>query len=175
MNILIHGKVPTFVVSNRKGVIDLILGTKEIANLICNWHVSDETSLSDQRYICFQIGNILINQITYRNPRRTNWESYKDDLKGNLETLPRNMRTIKDIDGSVDQLQRAIISSYYRNCPAKTTRPPGMAPWWNKKQSEFRAKTKKLFNMAKRTGQWDTYKETLTCYNKEISKAKRSS
>jgi hypothetical protein len=27
----------------------------------------------------------------------------------------------------------------------------------------------------KRTGQWDTYRETLTCYNKEIRKAKRSS
>jgi hypothetical protein len=29
--------------------------------------------------------------------------------------------------------------------------------------------------VARRTGQWDTYKETLTCYNKEIRKAKRSS
>jgi hypothetical protein len=27
----------------------------------------------------------------------------------------------------------------------------------------------------KRTGQWDTYQETLTCYNKEIRKAKQSS
>jgi hypothetical protein len=41
--------------------------------------------------------------------------------------------------------------------------------------SGLRAKTRKLFNVAKRTGQWDTYKETLTCYNKEIRKAKRSS
>jgi hypothetical protein len=163
------------VVSNRKDVIDITLGTNEIANLVSNWHVSDETSLSDHRYICFQIGNISINQVTYRNPRRTNWESYKDDLKGNLETLPRNMRTIKDIDRSVDQLQWAIMSSYYRNCPAKTTRPPVTAPWWNKQLSGLRVITRKLFNIAKRTGQWDTYKEALTCYNKEIRKAKRFS
>jgi hypothetical protein len=39
----------------------------------------------------------------------------------------------------------------------------------------LRGKTRKLFNIAKRTGQWDTYKETLTSYNKEIRKAKRSS
>jgi hypothetical protein len=32
-----------------------------------------------------------------------------------------------------------------------------------------------LFNIAKRKEQLDTYKETLTCYNKEIRKAKRSS
>jgi hypothetical protein len=101
-NILNHSNEPTFVVSNRKEVIDLTLGTNKIANLVCNWHVSDETSLSDHRYICFQVGNISINQVTYRNPRRTNWESHKDDLKVNLKTLPRKMRTIKDIDGSVD-------------------------------------------------------------------------
>jgi hypothetical protein len=50
-----------------------------------------------------------------------------------------------------------------------------MTPWWNKMLSGLRAKTRKLFNTAKRTGQWDTYKETLNCYNKEIRKAKRAS
>jgi hypothetical protein len=123
MYILNCGNEPTFVVSNRKEVIDLTLGTNEISNLVSNWHLSEETSLSDHRDICFQLDNISINQVTYRNPRRTNWESYKDDLKGNLEIAK------KDIDGSVDQLQRVIISTYYRNCPAKTTRPPGTAPW----------------------------------------------
>jgi hypothetical protein len=83
-----------------------------------------------------------------------------------METLSQRICTIKDIDQSVDQLQQAIISSYYLNCPAKTT-----TPWWNKKLSGLRAKTRKLFNTAERSWQWDTYKETLTCYNKEIRKA----
>jgi hypothetical protein len=39
LNILNHGNEPTFVVSNKKEVIDLTLGTKEIANLVSNWHV----------------------------------------------------------------------------------------------------------------------------------------
>jgi hypothetical protein len=43
-----------------------------------------------------------------------------------------------------------------------------MAPWWNKKLRGLRAEKRKLFNIAKRTGQWDTYKETHTCYKKEI-------
>jgi hypothetical protein len=47
-----------------------------------------------------------------------------------------------------------------------------MVPWWNKKLSGLTAKTRKLFNIAKRTGEWDTYKETLTCYNKDIRKVK---
>jgi hypothetical protein len=41
--------------------------------------------------------------------------------------------------------------------------------------SGLRVKTRKLFNIVKRTGQWDTYKETLTCYNKELRQAKRAS
>jgi hypothetical protein len=93
----------------------------------------------------------------------------------NLEILPRNILTIKDIDRSVDQLQRAIILSYYHNCPAKTTRSPRNAPWWNKELSGLRGKSRKLFNTAKRTGQWDAYKEALTCCNRELRKSKRSS
>jgi hypothetical protein len=45
----------------------------------------------------------------------------------------------------------------------------------NKEVSGLRAKTRKLFNAAKRTGQWDAYKKALTCYNREIRKSKRSS
>ncbi|PNF28303.1 hypothetical protein B7P43_G05453 [Cryptotermes secundus] len=105
LNILNHGNQPTFVVCNRKEVTDLTLGTNNIGNLVSNWHVSDEPSLSDHRYICFKISNIRVDQVTYRNPKRTNWESYKDDIKVNLGTISRNIRTIKDVDRSVDQFQ----------------------------------------------------------------------
>jgi hypothetical protein len=144
LNILNHGNERTFVGCNRKEVTDLTLETNKIVNLVNNWYVSDEPSLSDHRYICFQIGYILINQVTFRNPRRTNRESYKDTLKVNLETLSRRIRLIKNIDWSIDQLQRALISSYYQNCPAKITHSPGMTPWWNKKLSELRAKKKAI-------------------------------
>jgi hypothetical protein len=144
---------PTFVVCNRKEFTDLTLGTNRIANLVCNWHVSDEQSLSDHRYICFQIGNVSVNQVTFRKPRRTNWESYKENLKVNLETVSRRICTIMDIDWSADQLQQVIILSYYHSCPVKTTHSPRTTPWWNKKLSRLRAKIRKLFNIAKRTGQ----------------------
>jgi hypothetical protein len=153
----------------------LTRGKNKIGNLVSNWHVSDEPSFSDHRYICFRIANITINQVTCRNPKRTNWESYKDKLKVNLDTISRSIRKIRDTDRSVDQLRQAINMSYYHNCPVKTTHSPRMAPSWNKKLSGLRAKTRMLFNIAKRTGQWDNCEETLPCYNKEIRKAKRSS
>jgi hypothetical protein len=51
LNIFNHGNEPTFVVCNMKEVIDLTLGSNKIVNLVSNWHVSDELSLSDHRYI----------------------------------------------------------------------------------------------------------------------------
>jgi hypothetical protein len=172
LNILNRGNKPTFVVCSRKEVIDLTLQTNRMVNLVSNGHVSEEPSLSDHRHICFQIGNITVNQVTFRDPRRTNWESHRDSLKVNLEIMLRRRYMIRNMDQSVDQLLQAIILSYCHNCPAKTTHSAGTAPWWIKKLSGLRAKTRKLFNIVKRTGQWDTYKETLTCYNKEIKKAK---
>ena len=48
-NLNIHNKCnqPTFVISSRKKVRDLTLGTDTIADLVTNWHVTDETSSSD--------------------------------------------------------------------------------------------------------------------------------
>jgi hypothetical protein len=175
LNILNHDNKPNFAICNRKEVTDLTLGTNKTGNLVSKWHISDELSLLDHRYICFQIGNIKINQVTFRDPRRTNWESYKDNLKVNMETISRRICMKRDTDQSVDQLQQAIILSHYHNCPTKTTRSPRTALWWNKKLSGLTAKTRNLFNTGKRTGQWDTYKETLTFYNKEIRKAIQSS
>jgi hypothetical protein len=47
---------PNFAVCNMKEVIDLTLGTNKFGDLVSNWHVSDEPSLLDHRYIRFQIG-----------------------------------------------------------------------------------------------------------------------
>jgi hypothetical protein len=89
LNTLNKGNKPTFVASNRQEFTDLTLGTDKIGDLAVNWHVSDETSLSDHRYILFQVGDLEISRITYRNPKRTNWESYQEDLQVNLGSVPR--------------------------------------------------------------------------------------
>jgi hypothetical protein len=42
LNILNHGNEPTFVVCNRKEVIEQTLGTNKISNLVSDLHVSGE-------------------------------------------------------------------------------------------------------------------------------------
>jgi hypothetical protein len=44
------------------------------------------------------------NQTTFRDPMRTNWESYRDDLRVNLKPLLHNICVIRDVDGNVELL-----------------------------------------------------------------------
>jgi hypothetical protein len=82
----------------------LTLGTNWIGNLVRNWHVSD-ASLSDHRYILFQIGNVEITKVTFHDPKRTDWKSYVEDLTVNLEAAPRYIRSIQDVELAADWLQ----------------------------------------------------------------------
>jgi hypothetical protein len=81
LSILNKGNEPTFVIRNRKEVIDLTLGTDKIGDLVTNWLVSDEISLSDHIYIVFQVGDLAVTRLTYRKPKRTNWESYWEEKR----------------------------------------------------------------------------------------------
>jgi hypothetical protein len=71
---------PTFVTSNRQEVIDITIATLHTGNFIKDWHVTEEVNCSDHRYIRFTVMGIDHSVITYRNPRRTDWESYRTDL-----------------------------------------------------------------------------------------------
>jgi hypothetical protein len=154
LNIPSQGNEPTFVVHKRKEVTDLIPWTNKTGNLVSNWHVSGEPSVSDHTYIFFQTDTTAINKVTFRDPKRTNWESCKDNLK--VETMSLSIHMIRDTDLAADQLQQAIISFYHNNFPAKTTHSPRKAPWWNRRLSGLMAKTRRLFNIARRTGHCDT-------------------
>jgi hypothetical protein len=56
-------------------------------DLVSDWHISDEPSLSHHRCICFQIGSTAIIWVAFWDPKRSNWESYKDDLRTNPEII----------------------------------------------------------------------------------------
>jgi hypothetical protein len=151
------------------------MGTNEAGNLVNDWHVSDKSSMSDRRYIFFQICNIEPTAVTFRDPKKINWESYKDGVWINLEVIPQNICLMQDVELAVDQLQQALLSSCHQNFPARTAHLPRNVSWWNKELSCLRTKRSRLFERAKRTGEWDSYKVVLACISKEIRKAKKSS
>jgi hypothetical protein len=76
-----QGSTPTFVINDRKEVTELKLGT----NVMIGCHEPDKPTLSDHRYILFQIGNVKVEKVTFHDPRRNDWEYYKDHIKVKLE------------------------------------------------------------------------------------------
>ena len=75
-----RGNKPTFVTTNSQEVIDITIATFYAGNLIKDWHITEEVSCSDHRYIRFTVRGIDHSVKTYRNPRSTDWESFRTDL-----------------------------------------------------------------------------------------------
>lgn len=72
LDILNEGNKPTFINIRRQKVIDITLATASVKHRIKWWHVSDEESLSDHRYILFEITRVKPTCLSYWDPHRTN-------------------------------------------------------------------------------------------------------
>ena len=84
LEILNQGNNPTFCSGSTLEVIDIILGFLGLLESITDWEVSSEPSLSYHRHILFILrGSVPVRLI--RNPRGTNWGSFKGDLRDRLE------------------------------------------------------------------------------------------
>jgi len=88
LEILNQGNEPTFFSGGRFEVIDITLGSLRLLESIIDSEVSQEPSLSDHRHTWFTLrGSKLVRLI--RNPRSTNWGSFKWDLRDRLARGPR--------------------------------------------------------------------------------------
>ena len=97
-NLVIHnkGSTPTFVNKIRQQVIDMTLTNQKASSLVQNWSVLDEDSLSDHRYIGFNIGADKTITPTGQNPRKANWTVYTrlvDERMGNQ----KNQRKLSSV------------------------------------------------------------------------------
>jgi len=80
-----------------------------------------------------------------------------------------------DLETAAKQFQDAIVFVYKENCPLTVRRNNRNISWWNQDLAERRNKVCGLFNVAKKSGNWNDYKRTLTDYNKTLRQAKRGS
>ena len=69
LNILNNGNKPTFVINDRNESTDFTLGTDKKQHLVSSWHAFDETSLSNHKYILFQMGDLGVTKVTCHNPK----------------------------------------------------------------------------------------------------------
>ena len=175
LEILNRGQEPTFRNAVREDVIDITVGTMAMGDYVKLWHVTREHSISDHRYIKFEIEMGIKQTITYRNPRKTDWDSYKRDLNTYLNETKSSLRNTVDIEDVADQLTTAIMTSYQDNCTISRKTLKRNVPWWNTTLEKQRRQVRRLFNSARGTGHWATYREALVKYNIAIKLAEAKS
>jgi len=175
LDIMNRGNRPTFVTTNRQEVIDITIATFYAGNLIKDWHVTEEVSCSGHRYIRFTVRGTDYSVKIYRNPRRTDWESFRTDLSGGLRGMTDKINNFTDLEIAADQFQEAITFAYNENCPLTVRRNNRNMSWWNQGLGVRRRKVHKLFNAAKKSGDWTDHKRNLRDYNKALRQAKRES
>ena len=84
LDVLNVGCKPTFRNAVREEVIDITLVTRGLWGMIDGWRVSDEVSMSDHNHIVFEISEGLGTIQRWRNPRKTNWAAYVEELAAKL-------------------------------------------------------------------------------------------
>ena len=115
------GDVPTFVTRAREEVLDLTFGSARVRSSVKKWRVSSEPSMSDHRIIRFDIEGLEEERAPTRNPRRTDWLAYVNELKYNLERVDvgRVARHHMELETAVEQVSRAIRETYEASCPLR--------------------------------------------------------
>jgi hypothetical protein len=146
LELLNQGNEPTFCGGIWLEVTDFTLGSLRLLESIIGWEVSSEPSLSDHRHILFTLqGSAPVRLI--RNPRGTNWGSFKGDLRDQLErVLEMNMKNEAGLQLAIHWVQQALISAYKDNCPLRPVKTGRQSLKWTMELESLRREVRQLFN-----------------------------
>ena len=169
LEILNQGNESAFCIGSRQEVIDITLVSYGLLESITGWEVSLEPSLSVHRHILFTLrGSVPVPLI--RNPRGTNWGSFRADLGGKLERGPEmSMRDEAGLGLAVHWIQQALISTYKGNCPLRPARKGKKSLRCAPKS--LRREVRRPFNRCRadnNSHSWELYREAQWKYRKEV-------
>ena len=118
-----EGHRPTFVVANRREVIDLTLTSLSFIDSVESWTVEEEVSFSDHRYITFDVRCDAKEPVRRRLPRRTDWTRYHNVLHGEVHKLQQEAPTnTATLESQAAALGKALTASFEAACPLKKVR-----------------------------------------------------
>ncbi|CAH3872825.1 unnamed protein product [Pieris brassicae] len=155
------GSEPTFVNARAQTIIDLTMVSAGMSDHIHDWHVSNELSCSDHRWIRFAIKGDLPKPQPRRIPRRTDSVKFSRLFSSEVAklTIPTTI-DVQDIDTHVKKLTSLLVTSYEQSCPLTIPRQGGKQNWWCPELERHRRKVRRLFNRAGNTRlptDWDKY------------------
>jgi len=82
-----------------------------------------------------------------RNPRGTNWGSFREDLRDWLEGGPEmDMKSEALLGLAIHWVQRALISAYKDNCPPRPVKMGRQSLKWMAELESLKRGVRRLFN-----------------------------
>lgn len=171
--LLNKGSEPTFINARSQTIIDLTIATSGISNSILNWHVSNELSCSDHRWIRFTMHYNIPKPQPIRVPRNTDKSKFirlVNTELGKLDPLPAEI-TVTNLDDHVNNITSILLSSFEQSCPLTVPRQGVRRSWWGPDLERHRHRLRRLFNRAMNTrslDDWDRYALTRRNYKKLI-------
>jgi hypothetical protein len=181
-----EGNTPTFVSANGETIIDVTFTTADIANKISNWHVSDEETLSDHRYIRFNLTSETDAPMQYHNPKKTNWNKFRDIMKATLpetQPFPQNTDEIeREVSGLTETLNKAFTKATKTNKSNKLRQTQNNSEWWTpelRAQRTIANRAKRYYDKhkhgAKAEELWHNWHNEKRKFESELRKEKRRS
>ncbi|XP_026328947.1 uncharacterized protein LOC113236935 [Hyposmocoma kahamanoa] len=173
LQMLNKGKVPTSINKRCRTITVLTLVSEQAVSLVKNWHVSEEASFSDHRWIRFTLQTATKEHQPKRNPRKTDRKIYIQKLNQNLRGPVKAERLLDttQIETQVRELTINILNSYNSACPLTNSAPRQGQHWWGPELERLRRKVKRRFNRAMNTCadvDWENYKTAKTKLKKCI-------
>jgi len=113
-----------------------------------------------------------------RNPRGTNWGSFREDLRDRLERGPEmDMKSEAGLGLVIHWVQQALILAYEDNCPLSPVKTGRQSLKWMTELEFVRRGMRQLFNKCqsdKNPNSWDLYRAAQQNYRKEVRKASKN-
>jgi hypothetical protein len=106
------GNNPTFISANGQTIIDVTFASTNIVNKIKNWHVSDDVTLSDHKYIKYTVTSEREEMIHHHNPRKTNWDKFRVNLKRTLPETQTYPHSIVSLEEDISNLTNALNKAF---------------------------------------------------------------
>lgn len=148
--VLNRGGKPTFVNAIRKECIDVTLASCALTDLIHSWRVVDEETFSDHRLIKFNLSGNFPCREPYRNPRKTNWDEYREVLRNKLSGIACHDRylTVGSLEQANQDITLAMVEAYHSSCPLVFPKPLYKSSLWSDYLEAKKVKLRKAWNRA---------------------------
>ncbi|KAL5259722.1 hypothetical protein ACHWQZ_G009982 [Mnemiopsis leidyi] len=172
------GNTPTFVGRLGHSVIDITLTNTLGINLLRNWRVNSELSLSDHQALTFDLASGTTSSAR-RSLAKCDWTLYQQLVESHFSRHPfwfQPVASPEDLNARQNFLSQALRSCFETACPITYGTFRTTIPWWTAELTRTKQTTKALRRKANRTKNntdWQLYREANRTYSKLLKKTKR--